>query len=175
MRTATRVFSDRWTRSRTGRYSKKWSSAAIRHGCRTRPPCASAARSRGLEAMRSLAIRRRGERLSVLCLGAHSDDIEIGVGGTILQWLKDGAELDVWWCVLSAGGPRKSEAMASAADFLSGVERNSVELQEFRDGYFPASCALASDADTTHPLAGQGQLRVSSSCVERGHVCRRCQ
>jgi LmbE family N-acetylglucosaminyl deacetylase len=91
--------------------------------------------------MRSLEFRRPGERLSVLCLGAHSDDIEIGIGGTVLQWLSEGAELDVVWCVLSAVGPRKSEASASAADFLSGAERSRVELHAFRDGYFPAQSA----------------------------------
>jgi LmbE family N-acetylglucosaminyl deacetylase len=91
--------------------------------------------------MRSLEIRRPSEPLSVLCLGAHSDDIEIGIGGTVLQWLSEGAELNVAWCVLSAVGPRKSEARASAADFLSGAERSRVELHAFRDGYFPAQSA----------------------------------
>jgi LmbE family N-acetylglucosaminyl deacetylase len=81
------------------------------------------------------------QRLSILCLGAHSDDIEIGIGGTILQWLNEGAKLDVMWCVLSAVGPRKSEARASAADFLSGVERTQVELHDFLDGYFPSQAA----------------------------------
>src|SRR5262249_16725818 len=95
----------------------------------------------GVETMRSLEFRRTGERLSVLCLGAHSDDIEIGVGGTLLQWLNEGVELDVVWCVLSAIGPRKSEARASAADFLSGAERCCVELHSFRDGYFPGQSA----------------------------------
>ena len=88
--------------------------------------------------MRSLGICGTSERLSVLCLGAHADDIEIGVGGTVLQWLSEGAELDIVWCVLSAVGPRRSEAMSSAADFLSGVKAKRVELHEFRDGFFPA-------------------------------------
>ena len=30
----------------------------------------------------------KGRRVRILCLGAHSDDIEIGCGGTILQILK---------------------------------------------------------------------------------------
>jgi len=34
--------------------------------------------------MRPLPLVKPGAKLSVLCLGAHSDDIEIGVGGTIL-------------------------------------------------------------------------------------------
>ena len=46
----------------------------------------------------------------MLCLGAHSDDIEIGVGGTILGWIAAGVKLDVCWCVLSAQGPRRKEA-----------------------------------------------------------------
>jgi LmbE family N-acetylglucosaminyl deacetylase len=28
-----------------------------------------------------------GEHLSALCIGAHSDDIEIGTGATILGWI----------------------------------------------------------------------------------------
>ena len=54
--------------------------------------------------MRALQLARPGETLSVLCLGAHSDDIEIGAGGTILGWIASGVRLEVDWCVLSALG-----------------------------------------------------------------------
>jgi LmbE family N-acetylglucosaminyl deacetylase len=91
--------------------------------------------------MRALRLAEPGQRLSVLCLGAHSDDIEIGVGGSLLQWLKDGVDLDVVWCVLSAVGPRRVEATASAADFLAGVQRHRIETHDFRDGFFPAQSA----------------------------------
>jgi LmbE family N-acetylglucosaminyl deacetylase len=87
--------------------------------------------------MRPLGLVRPGERLTVLCLGAHSDDIEIGAGGAILTWLASGAILDVHWCVLSASGPRADEAAASAEAFLSGAASKTVELAEFRDGFFP--------------------------------------
>ena len=63
--------------------------------------------------MRALPLARPGETLSVLCLGAHSDDIEIGAGGTILGWLAAGVRLQAHWCVLSASGPRVDEATAS--------------------------------------------------------------
>ena len=43
--------------------------------------------------MRSLPLARPGETLTVLCLGAHSDDIEIGAGGTILSWSRSGARV----------------------------------------------------------------------------------
>jgi len=79
----------------------------------------------------------REKRLSVLCLGAHSDDIEIGAGGTILSWLSAGYELDILWCVASAPGVRRDEAMNSASAFLQGVRKVDVELAEFRDGFFP--------------------------------------
>jgi len=89
--------------------------------------------------MRALQLFRPGERLSVLCLGAHSDDIEIGAGGTILGWIAAGVQLDVHWCVLSAAGPRTGEARESAAAFLAGADRQKVELTEFKDGFFPYS------------------------------------
>jgi LmbE family N-acetylglucosaminyl deacetylase len=87
--------------------------------------------------MKRLEIVRPGERVSLLCIGAHSDDIEIGAGGTILSWLRAGVILDVHWCVLSAAGPRGSEARASAEQFLAGAASVNVELTEFEDSYFP--------------------------------------
>jgi LmbE family N-acetylglucosaminyl deacetylase len=87
--------------------------------------------------MRALDLARRGERLSVLCLGAHSDDIEIGAGGTILHWIASGVLLEVHWCVLSAIGERGVEAERSAAAFLAGASRTKVELADFRDSFFP--------------------------------------
>jgi LmbE family N-acetylglucosaminyl deacetylase len=87
--------------------------------------------------MRALQIARPGERLSVLCLGAHSDDIEIGAGATILGWIAAGVGLDIHWCVLSATGARVAEAQASAKAFTAGAERAKVELAAFRDGFFP--------------------------------------
>lgn len=87
--------------------------------------------------MRPLDLARRGDRLSVLCLGAHSDDIEIGAGGTILHWINSGVRLEVHWCVLSAEGERASEAKASAAAFLPGAGLIQIELATFRDSFFP--------------------------------------
>jgi LmbE family N-acetylglucosaminyl deacetylase len=87
--------------------------------------------------MRQLGIARPGERLSVLCLGAHSDDIEIGAGATIRGWIESGVRLDVYWVVLSAAGERGAEARASATQFLEGTESAEIELGEFRDGFFP--------------------------------------
>jgi len=56
--------------------------------------------------------------LQILCLGAHSDDIEIGCGGTILHLLSRYSNLEVVWVVFSSGREREREARASAALFL---------------------------------------------------------
>jgi LmbE family N-acetylglucosaminyl deacetylase len=87
--------------------------------------------------MKGLQLARPGERLSVLCLGAHSDDIEIGAGGTLLSLMERGVQLDVHWCVLSGGGIRDEEANRSAADFLAKAAKAQVEVMSFRDGFFP--------------------------------------
>lgn len=87
--------------------------------------------------MKALQFAGPGERLSILCLGAHSDDIEIGAGATLLSLIEKGVKLDVSWCVLSGAGDREREALNSAADFLSGATSARVEIMPFRDGFFP--------------------------------------
>lgn len=87
--------------------------------------------------MLSLDLARPGKTLSVLCLGAHSDDIEIGAGGTILTWIRSGAILDVHWCVATGAGHRADEARASAEAFLQGAAKATVEIGGFRDSYLP--------------------------------------
>jgi LmbE family N-acetylglucosaminyl deacetylase len=78
-----------------------------------------------------------GEQLSILCVGAHADDIEIGAGGLILTLARSRPNLSVKWCVLSASGDRAAEATASAEDFLSGIARWDLTLGQFQDSYFP--------------------------------------
>jgi len=87
--------------------------------------------------MLSLKLPAAGDRLSVLCLGAHSDDIEIGAGGTLLQWMSTGVKLDILWVVLSGVGDREVEARKSAEDFLQGAQTASIEVLTFKDGFFP--------------------------------------
>jgi LmbE family N-acetylglucosaminyl deacetylase len=74
--------------------------------------------------------------LRLLCLGAHSDDIEIGCGGLILDLLaRRRVELD--WIVFSAGAAREREARQSAALFMRGAARRRLAIHTFRDGFFP--------------------------------------
>jgi LmbE family N-acetylglucosaminyl deacetylase len=87
--------------------------------------------------MRALQLARPGERLSVLCLGAHSDDIEIGAGATLLSLQERGIRLDMHWCVLSRDEQREAEARASASDFLAAAESTVIEIMAFKDSFFP--------------------------------------
>jgi LmbE family N-acetylglucosaminyl deacetylase len=88
-------------------------------------------------------------RLRVLCLGAHSDDIEIGCGGTLLQLAKTRPRPEFRWVVWSAIGARASEAQRGARRFLGPSARDAVRLHEFRDGYFPAQFSAIKDSFET--------------------------
>ena len=73
----------------------------------------------------------------VLCLGAHSDDIEIGCGGTILRLLGDSDRIEVCWVVLSSNADRAREARRSANSFLKGAHKKTILVKSFRDGFLP--------------------------------------
>lgn len=73
----------------------------------------------------------------VLFIGAHSDDIEIGCGATVLRLVEEHPRVHVTWVVLSAEGVRRGEAEASARGFLGGHRRQRVIIGDFRGSYFP--------------------------------------
>jgi LmbE family N-acetylglucosaminyl deacetylase len=81
--------------------------------------------------------RPDGRPLRLLAIGAHSDDIEIGCGATLLHWLESARGTEVTWVVLAATGARADEARASAATFLAGAGRRDVRVEGFRDGFLP--------------------------------------
>lgn len=85
------------------------------------------------------------DSLHVLLLGAHSDDIEIGCGGTVLRLIREHPDLQVTWVVFSALGERGAEARNSADEFLKDVRNKKVIVHEFRDGYFPYRGAEVKD------------------------------
>jgi LmbE family N-acetylglucosaminyl deacetylase len=89
--------------------------------------------------------RGSGGPLKLLCLGAHSDDIEIGCGGTILRLISEVPNLAVRWVVFSASRLREAEARDSAATFLRGVAEARIDVGTFRDGYFPFQGAEIKD------------------------------
>ena len=83
--------------------------------------------------------------LDILAFGAHSDDVEIGMGGTIAKYTKKGFQIgicDLTQAELSSNGTvetRKSEA-ALAADILGASPRISLTLPD--RGLFPSQAAI---------------------------------
>ncbi|MEZ5099274.1 MAG: PIG-L deacetylase family protein [Thermoleophilia bacterium] len=73
---------------------------------------------------------------TLLCLGAHSDDAEIGCGGTVLRLLEEHPAAHVVWVVLAASGERREEAVASARRLLGNASCEIV-VEAFRDGFLP--------------------------------------
>lgn len=88
--------------------------------------------------MRSLTTIGSGSStLNVLCLGAHSDDIEIGCGGTILHLSEKYPKAVFHWVVFSAVGAREAEAKAAAARFVPADRLKGPRLKAFRDAFMP--------------------------------------
>lgn len=79
----------------------------------------------------------RHKKLTVLCLGAHSDDIEIGCGGTLLRLLRDHPESTVVWVVFSARGRRKQEALRSAHALLQHAGIVRIITKTYKESFFP--------------------------------------
>ncbi len=77
----------------------------------------------------------------LLFLGAHSDDIEIGCGGTARKLLDTYPTSPVLWVVLSGNEQRQNEARASAELYLQARDHAEVITAQFRDGRFPYDAA----------------------------------
>lgn len=82
--------------------------------------------------------KRKDAPLKLLCLGAHSDDIEIGCGGSVLALLEKYPQVEVQWVVFSGQGPRSREARESAELFLTRAAKKDVQVHDYPDTYFPA-------------------------------------
>jgi len=74
---------------------------------------------------------------SILLIGAHCDDIEIGCGATVLHLAERFPEAHFDWVVFSSTPERAKEAMRSSDIFLADVRSKNVTVQNFRNGYFP--------------------------------------
>lgn len=77
-----------------------------------------------------------GRAYTVVALGAHADDVEIGAGGTIMQLISHYPETVVHWVVFSGAGERGLEGEKSAREML-GSSLGSLHMHEVRDGFLP--------------------------------------
>ena len=74
---------------------------------------------------------------SALFLGAHSDDIEIGCGGTILRLVAARPNARIHWVTLSSNGLRAEETRGAAAMLTSGAKSTDVRTEAFAESNFP--------------------------------------
>jgi len=79
-----------------------------------------------------------GRPLSVLAIGAHPDDIEIGAGGLLLGL--DGRPLQARYVVLTGTAERHQEARAAARAFMPDADL-AVDLHQLPEGRLPAAWA----------------------------------
>ncbi len=80
--------------------------------------------------------------LSLLVIGAHADDIEIGAGATILRLLAEHPGSSILWFVASSTPVRAAEARASATAFSAKAAEVDVMVGDLPDGRLP-SVAMA--------------------------------
>src|SRR6516162_1098889 len=78
--------------------------------------------------------------LSVLAVGAHPDDIEIGAGGTLLSLAASHPGLLAHYVVLTGTADRQTEASCAARAFLPGAELT-VRLHDLQEGVLPSAWA----------------------------------
>src|SRR4051812_41993327 len=83
---------------------------------------------------------------SILCLGAHCDDIEIGCGGTLLKLLAQAPDREVTWVIFTSNETRAAEARKAAHLFLQGAARRNIVVHAFRDGFLPQHWSAIKDA-----------------------------
>ena len=87
-----------------------------------------------------------GRVRSLLCVGAHSDDIEIGCGATVARLARENPGLRVTWVVFCGDSERSDEARAAAGDLLDSAHMPTVVTLGFRDAHLPAVWADAKAA-----------------------------
>ncbi|GAC1687473.1 MAG: PIG-L family deacetylase [Candidatus Acidiferrum sp.] len=80
---------------------------------------------------------KHGDPVHILCLGAHSDDIEIGCGGTVLQLAEQYPGCVFHWVVFSATGVRKAEADSASRLFVAPDNLKIPFIKNFEDGFMP--------------------------------------
>ena len=78
---------------------------------------------------------------TVLLLGAHCDDIEIGCGGTVQRIVAANPSARIHWVTLSSNPVREKEARRAAGVLLRDAVNADVRIESFKESFFPYSGA----------------------------------
>jgi LmbE family N-acetylglucosaminyl deacetylase len=106
-----------------------------------------------------------GRALSVLAIGAHPDDIEIGGGGLLLGLAESQPGLTVRYVVLTGTPGRQAEARHAASAFLPGAELT-VELHDLPEGRLPAAWGAAKELLEEVARSGTPDLILAPSAAD---------
>ena len=87
--------------------------------------------------MNSYSINFDTAEPTILMLGAHCDDIEIGCGGTALRLVAKYPSARFVWVTLSSDGEREAETRLASTRLLKGAHKVEVIVEKFRGSYFP--------------------------------------
>ena len=83
---------------------------------------------------------------TILFLGAHCDDIEIGCGGTVMELCERLPKASIHWLVLSSNAERKAETLEAARRMMGEERLGDVVVESFRDGFLPYEGAAVKEA-----------------------------
>ena len=88
--------------------------------------------------MLKLVVAQPADRpLRILCIGAHSDDIEIGAGGTIMRLLASHPNAEVCWVVCASTTVRQLEAEASVRAFCTDAGNVTTAIASLPENVLP--------------------------------------
>ena len=87
--------------------------------------------------MISLIPYKQERPLSILAMGAHCDDIEIGCGGTLLTLARNNPDIHITWIVFSSTEKRKLEATEAANLYCRNAGSLEIRILDFKDGFLP--------------------------------------
>lgn len=119
--------------------------------------------------MLGLKLEGLGHPPTVLCIGAHCDDIEIGCGATVIRWAREYPGTRFVWAIFSGEPERERESRAAAARLTLGGPPCELHFPGFRDRFFFSQAAqikerfdelrglVRPDVVLTHHLADRHQ------------------
>jgi len=109
-----------------------------------------------------------GAPLSVLAIGAHPDDIEIGAGGLLLGLAE--SELQARYVVLTGTAERHQEARNAAYAFMPGADL-AIDLYDLPEGRLPAAWGSVKEIleDTARSCAPDVILAPSPDDAHQDH------